>query len=260
MLDATSSLIGSHKITISPHDYMVGDYFAGKRNSDFAIVWVHGFGSHRGGEKAEAIREECRHRQWAFAAFDFRGHGESSGEMRELRASRLLEDLEAVRGFLEARGHSRLGLIGSSMGGFASAWFAARNPAQVLGCVLIAPAFRFLQRRWESLTEEQRTQWQRTDSLEVQSAWVKAELGYGFAEERDAFQMDALAARWATPALIFHGMADDIVPVSNSLDFLMSTDYSGIEVRVFKDGDHRLTAYKEEIANEAARFFTRWVG
>src|SRR5258708_5906090 len=97
---------------------LAGDYLPAP-NCDFAVMWVHGFGSHRGGEKAAAVCAECARRGWAFAAFDFRGHGASSGTMRELRASRLIEDLAAVRDFLAARGHTRLGLVGSSMGGFA---------------------------------------------------------------------------------------------------------------------------------------------
>src|SRR5215212_6244659 len=104
-----------------PEGRLAGTYLPGAARPDFAVVWVHGFGSHRGGEKAEAIRAECARRGWAFAAFDFRGHGESSGAMHELRASGLLEDLGVVRDFLAERGHTRLGLVGSSMGGFASA-------------------------------------------------------------------------------------------------------------------------------------------
>src|SRR5438105_541860 len=102
-----------------------------------AVVFVHGFGSHRGGEKAVALEEACARRGWTFAACDFRGHGESGGSMRDLRASRLLEDIAAVRDFLAKRGVRRLGLVGSSMGGFASAWFALKHPESVAGCVLV---------------------------------------------------------------------------------------------------------------------------
>lgn len=237
-------------------DTIVGDYVPGDPDIDeeFAVVWVHGFGSHRGGEKAAAVREECENLGWAFAAFDFRGHGASPGAMHDLRASRLLEDLDAVRTFLAGQGRTQLGLVGSSMGGFASAWFALRHPEDVVGCALLAPAFGFLHRRWDRLSPEERQSWKATDRLRVKSDWVEAELGYGLVEERDRFHPDELAAKWNTPALLFHGMADDVVPPKDSLDFIRKTAYPGVELRLFKDGDHRLTAHKDEIAAEACRF------
>jgi pimeloyl-ACP methyl ester carboxylesterase len=219
------------------------------------LLWVHGFGSFRGGEKAAAVRLECQRKGWSFAAFDFRGHGNSSGTMHELRASRLLEDLSAAWEFLGTKGHTQLGLIGSSMGGFASAWFTLAHPEAVVGCVFLAPAFRFLQRRWDRLTPAERDEWQRTDRLPVKNEWVETELGFGLVEERHLFRPNDLAARWNAPALLFHGLADDVVPVEDSLDFIRETKYPEVELRIFKDGDHRLTAHKDEIAAEACRFF-----
>ncbi|MBX9626838.1 MAG: lysophospholipase [Gemmataceae bacterium] len=222
---------------------------------DFAVVWCHGFGSHRGGEKAQAVAEECDRRGWAFLACDFRGHGATGGPMHELRASGLLADLDAIRQFLAERGHTRLGLVGSSMGGFAAAWFAKQNPEAVVGCVLLAPAFGFLQRRWDRLTEAERAEWQRTGRLRVRNDWVDAEVGYGLIEERDRYHVRDLAAGYRTPTLIYHGLADDVVPDVDSLEFLRRVDYPGVELRLLKAGDHRLTAYKDEIAAAAGAFF-----
>src|SRR5262245_44371192 len=73
-----------------------------------ALVYVHGFGSHRGGEKAAALAEACAVRGWTYAAFDFRGHGSSGGHIRDLTASRLLEDLSAVQAFLAESGCPRI--------------------------------------------------------------------------------------------------------------------------------------------------------
>src|SRR5262245_54820190 len=89
---------------------IVGDLSFAQAAGDWAVVWVHGFGSRRGGEKSQAVEAACSRRGWTFAAFDFRGHGESSGPMRDLRAAGLLEDLAAVREHLAARGVRRFGL------------------------------------------------------------------------------------------------------------------------------------------------------
>lgn len=234
---------------------LAGAYHTGHNDSAFAVVWVHGFGSHRGGEKSEAVQQECARRRWAFAAFDFRGHGESSGAMHELRASRLVEDLGAIRDWLAARGHVRLGLIGSSMGGFAAAWFARQHPDAVLGCVFAAPGFGFLDRRWDELTPEQREEWRRAGRMRLTNQWVDAELGFGLVEERDRFRPVQLVAGWRTPALLFHGLADEVVPHTDSLFFIRHVGYPRVELRLLKDGDHRLTAHKEAIASAAGAFF-----
>lgn len=234
---------------------LVGDYdpVAG----DFAVVWAHGFGSHRGGEKAAAVRKGCHRRGWAFAAFDFQGHGESVGDLLGLTPARLLADLDTVAEFLRGCGHTRLGLVGSSMGGFAAAWFARHHPASVVGCVFLAPAFRFPQRRWDSLTDAERDEWQATGRRRVVSPWVDVEVGYGLVADRERYTLPLLADGWATPSLLFHGCADDAVPTADSLDFLQTVAEPRVELRLLKAGDHRLTAYKDEIAAEAGRFFAR---
>lgn len=251
MPDASSAVA----IPLPEGGHLAADYV--RADSPFAVVWAHGFGSHRGGEKAAAVRATCERRGWPFVAADFRGHGGSPGTMPELTPARLLEDLAAVRRFLADCGHTRFGLVGSSMGGFAAAWFAARNPEAVVGCVLLAPAFGFLERRWNQLTDAERDEWRRTGRRRVTNEWVDVEVGYALVEERERYDPRVLAAGWRTPALLFHGWADDTVPVADSLAFLERVDYPHVELRLLKDGDHRLTAHKDEIAAEAGRWFAK---
>lgn len=243
------------RIELPGGESLVGDMSYAQTTGDFAVVWVHGFGSHRGGEKAEALEAACSRRGWTFVAFDFRCHGMSSGHMRQLRASGLVSDLRAVRRCLEERGIRRVGLVGSSMGAFAAAWFAMdAGRDAVPACVFIAPGFRFLEHRWERMSAEEREQWQRTGCLTVQNEWITAELDYGLVEERERFRFVDLANRWDRPALIFHGGDDAIVPWQRSAEFLDRTHERRVELRLFHDGDHRLTAYKQEIAEESCRF------
>jgi pimeloyl-ACP methyl ester carboxylesterase len=238
-----------------PHgEILRGDFRPGQRSSEIAILYVHGFGSRRDGEKSDALAGACARRGWTFAAFDFRGHGSSDGAQRELTATRLIEDLSAIHAFLAAHDHPRLGLVGSSMGGFAAAWFAVRHPDAVAACVLLAPAFRFLERRWEELTEPERLEWARTGVRSVRNEWVDMEIGYSLVEERAAFDATDLARQWRTPLLIYHGMADDVVPAMESIEFVENTAYPNVELRLLRAGDHRLTAFKDEIVEAACRF------
>jgi dipeptidyl aminopeptidase/acylaminoacyl peptidase len=127
----------------------------------------------------------------------------------------------------------------------------------VTGCVLLAPAFRFLERRVAELTPGELDNWRQTGVRRFHNEWVDVEIGYGLVEERAAFDSADLARRWRTPLLIHHGLADDVVPVADSLAFVEATRCPQVELRLTKAGDHRLTAFKDEIAGEACRFFER---
>jgi uncharacterized protein len=221
---------------------------------DFAVVFVHGFGSTRKGEKARALEDACARRSWTFAAFDFRGHGDSTGRMLELKGSTLLEDLETLHADLATKGARRLYLVGSSMGGWTAAWFTIRHPGVVPACVVIAPAFDFIRNRWTRLSDDERAAWQRTGRHRVQNEWVDTEVGYALIEEIDHFPMERLAADWCTPLLIYHGTADEAVPHSHSVAFVERCAYP-IELRLMEGGDHRLNTWKEEIMEGTCEFF-----
>jgi len=219
------------------------------------VLYVHGFGSVRGGEKAAALHAACRARGLGFAAFDFRGHGASSGTMRELLASGLIADLGAIAEYLAARGVRRLLPVGSSMGGFAAAWFARGRRELVPAQVLVAPAFRFLEARWQEMPEAEREQWRQTGTRRFVNDYVDVELSYALAEERERFRWQDLADGWRVPALIFHGMRDESVPYAHSVELADRAACDDIELRLLRGGDHRLSAYKDQIADEACRFF-----
>lgn len=217
------------------------------------IVFAHGFGSTRMGEKSLALEAECARRGWAFAACDFRAHGASDGAMTELRGSRLLEDLDAITRAAVQRAGGPLFLVGSSMGGWASAWFAAQHPERVTACAFVAPGFRFLE--FLRLNDEERQAWQRTDRLRVQNEFIDLEISYGLVAEAEKFAFAELTQAFRTPSILFHGMADDIVPYEISLAFAAACQTNLLQVWLSKDGDHRLSNKTAWLAKETCDFF-----
>src|SRR4051812_12761696 len=84
---------------------LIGDVELADQGREGVVLYAHGFGSDRTGNKPAAVRAACRRYGLNFAAFDFHCHGDSGGvRMTDLRASRLQEDLELIRGELGARG------------------------------------------------------------------------------------------------------------------------------------------------------------
>jgi pimeloyl-ACP methyl ester carboxylesterase len=219
-----------------------------------AILYLHGFGSVRLGVKSQAVEEACARRGWMFASFDFRGHGESSGTLMDLRGSALLEDVETVHAYLGGRGIRRLGLVGSSMGGWAAAWFALRHPDAVAACALLAPALDFLVRHWNRLPDSERGRWRQTGRLRLCNEWIAADVGYGLVEEAVQFPLEQLVTTWRTPLWIGHGMRDNTVPYTDSLAFVERCSYPNLELHLWKDADHRLHEVKDQLAERACNF------
>jgi pimeloyl-ACP methyl ester carboxylesterase len=235
-----------------------GDFYAtGGKPSESALLFVHGFGSLRRGEKASAFEEACARRGWTFAAFDFRGHGESTGTLLDLRCRALMEDLDAIAAYLQGRGVRHIFPVGSSMGGWAVCWMALRHPARIPACVLLAPAFHFPQGIWHRLDEQQQRSWKETGRFRLKNDWIDAEVAYALIAE--AFSLDELLGAWKKPLLIFHGMKDETVPFERSVRVVERLPEAvPVEVRLFNDGDHRLVAHKHEIAEATCAHFARF--
>ncbi|MFN0120947.1 MAG: alpha/beta hydrolase [Blastocatellia bacterium] len=217
------------------------------------VIFAHGFGSTRHGEKAAALENECARRGWGFIGFDFRGHGASAGVMRELRAARLLEDMDLILARAATRSAGPVFLVGSSMGGWATAWTATRHPARIAACALIAPAFSFPELR--QITPAARAACLRRGWMRFQNEYLDVEISAALLSDTAQFPPASLLGGFHTPCLIFHGMRDGIVPHGGSMDFVSRCAETDIELRLYKTGDHRLNEIRREIAAGACDFF-----
>ena len=226
---------------------------------ELAILYLHGFGSTQSGEKATFFRARALEAGWAFCSFDFRGHGASEGSMRELTLTRNLEDASAVRALLAARGFERVALFGSSMGAYTALWHAAQHPVGVAGVALIAPAVGMLGglERWAG--REGLERWRREGVIRYQSALVEAEIGWQLAEDLRAYPPTGLGAGYRTPTVIFQGQLDGTVDWHEVDDFVATLAPGVAELRLFPDGDHRLTDRMALLWDEAARLFRRYL-
>lgn len=227
--------------------------FSPSQDNAPAVIFAHGFGSNRIGEKSGALEAECARRGWHYASADFRGHGASDGTMLELRCSRLIEDLESIVSSVEERTNGKIFLYGSSLGGWTSSWVAARHPARIAGLALVAPAFRFLEFR--RLRPEERAYWQREGKMRWRNEFIDVEVEYGLTAEAGEYPMEALASRFETPAIVFHGMEDDLVPYTDSIEFTAQCRTREVELFLLKNGDHRLNQESERMARLACDFF-----
>jgi hypothetical protein len=221
------------------------------------VLYLHGFGSRQTGEKATYFRAFTLAEGWAFCSFDFRGHGDSEGDLRDLTLSRNLEDVAAVRAWLRARGHARVALFGSSMGGATALWHAAREPEGLVATALVAPAVGMAvgMERWAG--PERLARWERDGVVRYASEVVESDLAWGLMEDLRRFDLADLAATLRTPTLIFQGQRDTSVDWRDVAAFAAHTAPGVVELRLYADGDHRLTDRKGKLWDAAAAWYRR---
>lgn len=212
-----------------------------------SVLYLHGFGSRQDGEKAEFFRSRATAAGLGFWSLDFQGHGESGGGMRELTLSRNLADIECVRREMNARGHDRIVVIGSSMGALSGLWHSVRHPEGIEAGLYIAPALGLEQAFRDWAGDDGIERWQREGFFTISNELGTWDLGWGFVEDLRAYDNDDLAERLRTPSLLLQGKLDDRVAWREVLDLATRCPGDGVELHLFADGDHRLVDRKDHL-------------
>jgi len=203
------------------------------------VIYLHGFASSPASSKARYFHDLLARAGASVSIPDL-----ADDDFERLTISGQLDVLDqAVAG-------RRVHLMGSSLGGWLAALYAASHP-QVERLVLLAPAFGF-NRRWpERLGTAEMDRWRREGSLEV--------FHYGESRTRSiGYQLMEDAARYPDfpdvrqPVLIFHGAADDIVPFRYSEEFAKHRPNVTLEV---VDSGHDLLNVLQPIGERVREFF-----
>lgn len=205
------------------------------------VVFLGGFHSDMGGNKALYLEDYCRRRGQAFVRFDHFGHGASSGDASMGTIGRWAEDSITV---LDSLTHGRQILVGSSMGGWLMLLAALARPARIHALVGVAAAPDFTEDLlWPRLDAAQRRDLQEGRAVTLPSEydhagyiyrWRLFEDGKRHLVMRDAIALDC-------PVRLVHGMTDKSVPWQTSLSLAERLDSCDVIVSLVKDGDHRLS-------------------
>ncbi|MBK9168631.1 MAG: alpha/beta fold hydrolase [Bryobacterales bacterium] len=202
------------------------------------VVYLHGFASGPTSRKARFFGERLRAAGLAVDVPDL-----SEGGFAGLTISGQLAVIERV-----AAGDPVV-LMGSSMGGYLAALYAARHP-EVPRVVLLAPAFGFARRWPESLGEDGMRQWKEQGWREVfhYATGQPARIGYQLIE--DGLRYEDFP-EFRQPALIFHGLQDDVVPAAFSEEF--AAGRTNVTLHLLESG-HELTDVMEQVWTAAEPF------
>jgi pimeloyl-ACP methyl ester carboxylesterase len=195
------------------------------------FIYLHGFASSPSSRKAAFFASKLREAGQQVEV----PHLEQEG-FRRLTVTSQLNIIETLLDDGPVR------LIGSSMGGYLGALAMQRNQ-QIDRGVLLAPAFGFAERWEQRLGVETMARWRDTGAMEMMHYATGRPEPVGYELIEDGLRYPA-EPRFAQPALIFHGVLDDVVPVEFSRDFV--TGSPQVKLTELQSG-HELTDVMEEI-------------
>jgi uncharacterized protein len=202
------------------------------------IVYLHGFASGPSSSKARYFRQRLETEGFSVMVPDL-----SEGNFEGLTLSGQLRVIES------AAAGGDVALIGSSMGGYLAALYAARH-AEVKRVVLLAPAFGFARRWAERMGPETVEAWRRMGTIDVFHYAEARNCALGYQLLEDAKQYEDYPDVHQ-PCLIFHGIHDDVVPVQYSEEFAASR--RNVELHVVNSG-HELLNVLDAMGDRVAAF------
>jgi hypothetical protein len=202
------------------------------------IVYLHGFASSPSSSKARFFRERLERAGARVEIPDL-----AAGDFEHLTISGQLAVLERAAAGLP------VALMGSSLGGYLAALYAARHP-EVTRLVLLAPAFGFARRWPERLGPNTVDEWRTRGTMDV---FHYADnrlhpLSYGLLEDAGRYED---FPDFHQPALIFHGAQDDVVPAELSRQFAAAHPNATLEVL---ESGHELLNVLEHMAAQVVPF------
>ncbi|MBV8812537.1 MAG: alpha/beta fold hydrolase [Acidobacteriaceae bacterium] len=143
-------------------------------------------------------------------------------------------------------------LIGSSLGGYLAALYAARHP-EIDRLLLLAPAFGFHQLWVQALGPERLAQWRSNGTIPVFHYAENRDVPIGYQLMEDAGQFEPFPDV-RQPVLILHGNKDTVVPVQQSVAFVRSRPNARV-IRL--ESGHELTDVLDNVWKESESFLLR---
>ena len=205
------------------------------------VLYLHGFASGPTSRKARFFAEKLASRGLTLEIPDL-----TEGNFEGLTITGQLKVIERLCK------KEPIVLIGSSLGGYLAALYAARRP-EVDRLLLLAPAFHFYQLWASELGPDRLDLWRKAGSVPIFHYGADCEMPLSYALMQDAETYEAFP-NFHQPALIFHGTRDAVVPVQHALAFAQS--HENVRLIPLESG-HELTDVLDAIWQEGQDFLLR---
>ena len=210
------------------------------------VVYLYGFRSDMNGDKILFLEDLCAKKGIGFLAFDYSGHGRSSGVFEEGTIGQWFQDsLDIIDHFTQGP----IVVIGSSMGGWIAHLVALNRLNRVVGLLGIASAPDFTQNlMWNQFTPTQQKE-------VIDQGWTILSTEYndqGWKITKDLIEdgrnhlLLGKPIPLTIPIRYLHGLQDTSVPPTYSHKLLELVSSPDVTLTLVKSGDHRLSREEDK--------------
>lgn len=194
------------------------------------------------GNKAVRLAQLCRSRGWQYTRFDYRGHGESTGDFAGSTIAHWLQDAQCI---LDHVCSDNQILVGSSMGAWIAVLLALQRPTRISGLLGIAAAPDFTTELiWDALDQQTQSVLARGETWMMTNAYdqtlpipITPQL-IDSGREHSVLQRDLAVD---CPVRLLHGTADTDVPHQLSQRLLQQLQSTDAQLTLVKYADHRFS-------------------
>ena len=227
-------------ISLKNGDRLSFRHNAGQKQTE--IVFMHGTLSDKNASKSLFLEEVCRKNKIGYTAFDFIGHGESSGKYTDGTIGKWLDNALEI---IDRVTKGRLILVGSSMGGWIALLAAQLRPDRVSAVIGLAAAADFTVDVWNSFSEDQKKSIREKGVIYTPNGWTEEGDPWTLSLFEDAKNYLLLTKKNSLsincPIVLIHGAKDDCVPVETAFKIMDCAKTENVKVIVLKNSGHRLS-------------------
>ena len=224
------------------NEMLSGLLFSSSKKQLPGIIICHGFTS----SKYSKINiAKSLSKKFTVLIFDAAGSGESQGRFEDHTVTKYLSDLECAVDFMKKQKcvlHDRIGIAGTSLGGFMSILYAVTHK-DVKAIIPVCAPFNLtkIKGKKSALPESIIKRWKELGYMQfevrVNEQKIKKNLSYSFIKDAQKYDLSKMIKKIKCPVIFVHGDADENVPIEHA-NILFKNAPLKKEMVVVKGADH----------------------
>jgi len=213
-----------------------------RKNSDY-IVFLHGFMSDLEGKKPKAFLNFAKKNKIGFLAFEYSGHGKSSGKFTSGNISKWTKETALMVKKIVKK--NKIIFVGSSMG----AWISLNQfkffKKQIKGFLGIGSAPEFLENlMWKKFSKKMKSETIKNGIYSLKHGNYIYPITLQLIKDGRKNKILNKKINSQITLTMVHGQKDEVVPVSYSRKVLKIFKNAKKKLVIVKNGDHSLSSDK----------------
>lgn len=204
------------------------------------LVYFHGFYSSIESTKCKMFEDFCAKNSINFLAFDYLGHGKSSGNVEDFVITDWISSAKKLMN--ECCNGKKMIFVGSSVGGFLSCLLSLEYKDKVVGVLGMSAAIDFLTESVEPHVKKE--DFEKDIILKIpnkngefinnitRKLWLDG-------EKYSLLTSDSISI--SCPLRFVHGMADNLIDYKIILKFMEKVETKNVKLTLIKDANHYMT-------------------